>query len=132
MYGQTCGNKQLLKMGRDVSDQPRDKDGKWTESGGKGSKGAGKTEKTTEELEQADRDHAKVSKPSPITLKDGTVAIDHDKYPKWLKERTFAELQYIASDAAEAAKAQKDGPKVGYYLDEVNYALDEMYQRERE
>lgn len=55
--------------------------------------------------------------------------IDHIAYPESLKTKTDAELHFIAKDAYEAMRAMPEGPKAGYYADEVNYVANELHRR---
>jgi hypothetical protein len=59
----------------------------------------------------------------------GKEYIDHVNYPKKLKTKSDDELRFIIKDAQEAMKAMPDGPKAGYYADEVNYASMELRKR---
>lgn len=69
-------------------------------------------------------------KPCPITLSDGrTQAIDHAAYPKWAAEQSDETLFHIIRDARQAEVAMPDGPKAGYYADEVHYCAMEVARR---
>lgn len=57
------------------------------------------------------------------------IQIDHREYPKILRTKTYQELYFIMKDAHEAMKAMPDGPKVGYYADEINYCCNELHRR---
>lgn len=57
--------------------------------------------------------------------------MDHIEYPKRLESLTEEALRYLIKDAKEAAEAMPEGPNAGYYLDEVNYAVNELYRRRR-
>jgi len=57
------------------------------------------------------------------------IEINHEEYQQKLKTKSYHELMFILKDAQEAAAAIPDGPKVGYYLDEVNYAAMELHKR---
>jgi hypothetical protein len=57
------------------------------------------------------------------------IEINHAEYQKGLETKTYSEIVFIIKDAMEAANAMPDGPKVGYYLDEVNYAAMELHKR---
>lgn len=57
------------------------------------------------------------------------VEIDHAAYQRKVKTLTFASLLFIIKDAGEAIKANPDGPKAGYYADEINYCSDELRKR---
>ena len=54
---------------------------------------------------------------------------DHSNYPASLKTKTLGELRWIIKDATEAMNAYPDGPKAGYYADEVSYAAMERQRR---
>ena len=60
---------------------------------------------------------------------DGTVFINHAEYQEQLRSKTDAVLRYIIADAGRAMKANPDGPKAGYYADEVSYAAMELIRR---
>jgi len=71
-----------------------------------------------------------VNKPAPITLSDGrTQAIDHAAYQAWVKTLSDEALFHIIRDARQAEVAMPDGPKAGYYADEVNYCASEVASR---
>lgn len=55
--------------------------------------------------------------------------IDHTNYPKSLKSKTVAQLQYIIWDCKGALEAMPDSPKASYYADEINYCSMELYKR---
>ena len=55
--------------------------------------------------------------------------IDHTEYPKRLKNKSIEQLQFIIDDAKAAIKAMPDGPKAGYYADEICYCGDEITKR---
>lgn len=55
--------------------------------------------------------------------------IDHVNYPERLKSLSFLSLLGIAKDAHEAERANPQGPKAGYYLDEINYVANELHRR---
>lgn len=57
--------------------------------------------------------------------------IDHTTYPESLKNKTTTELHFIIQDAQEAIRANPTGPKSGYYADEVNYCVNELYKRRK-
>ena len=57
------------------------------------------------------------------------IEINHAEYQKGLETKSYHELLFIIKDATEAANAMPDGLKVGYYLDEVNYAAMELHKR---
>ena len=58
------------------------------------------------------------------------VQINHAVYQKSLKSKTVEQLQFIIKDAREAAAANPQGEKAGYYQDEVLYAGMELKLRE--
>ena len=60
---------------------------------------------------------------------DGTFVIKHDVYQRRLKEKSLGSLRFIVNDARSAALANPDGPKAGYYEDEVHYAAMEIQRR---
>lgn len=71
-----------------------------------------------------------MNKPAPITLSDGrTQAIDHAAYQAWVKTLADEVLFHIIRDARQAEVAMPDGPKAGYYSDEVNYCASEVASR---
>ena len=55
--------------------------------------------------------------------------INHIEYPKRLRKVSVDTLRYILKDAAEAIKAMPDGPKAGFYQDEIAYASMELKRR---
>jgi hypothetical protein len=55
--------------------------------------------------------------------------INHAEYPKKLKRLDEDSLRYIMKDAHEAMTANPEGPKAGYYADEINYCADELARR---
>jgi hypothetical protein len=57
--------------------------------------------------------------------------IDHVNYPKQLRKKTYAQLQFIIKDAGEAMRAMPEGHKAGYYADEINYAQMELERRRK-
>lgn len=57
------------------------------------------------------------------------VEIDHAAYQRKVKTLSTASLLFIIKDAGEAIKANPDGPKAGYYADEINYCSDELSKR---
>jgi hypothetical protein len=59
------------------------------------------------------------------------IEINHGEYQESLKSKTYHELLFIIKDAQEAERAMPNGPKAGYYLDEVNYAAMELAKRAR-
>lgn len=59
------------------------------------------------------------------------IEINHGEYQLGLQTKTTAELRFIIKDAMAAEKAMPNGPKAGYYLDEVSYASMELAKRAR-
>jgi hypothetical protein len=59
------------------------------------------------------------------------IEIDHAAYPERLRGKSRAELLFIMKDASEARAANPDGPKAGYYSDEISYAAAEIRQRDQ-
>jgi hypothetical protein len=57
------------------------------------------------------------------------IEIDHAAYKRKVKTLSTASLLFIIKDAGEAIKANPDGPKAGYYADEINYCSDELRKR---
>ena len=57
------------------------------------------------------------------------IEIDHTAYPKRLRALSEPSLRYIIKDAREAMLAMPDGPKAGYYMDEIHYASMELARR---
>jgi hypothetical protein len=55
--------------------------------------------------------------------------MDHVAYPKGLRTKPDASLDYIAKDAQAAMQAQPDGPKSSYYADEIAYVANEKNRR---
>lgn len=55
--------------------------------------------------------------------------IDHVNYPERLKALSLSSLWAIAKDAHEAERLNPNGPKAGYYLDEINYVANEIHRR---
>ncbi len=55
--------------------------------------------------------------------------IDHTEYPKRLKNLSVDKMQHIIQDCKEALAAMPDGPKAGYYQDEICYCSDELTRR---
>lgn len=60
------------------------------------------------------------------------IQIDHKEYPESLKKKTIVELHFIMKDAYQAMRAMPDGPKTGYYADEINYCCNEIHRRRTE
>ena len=57
------------------------------------------------------------------------IEIDHAAYTAKVKTKTVAELNYIIADARAAILANPNGPKAGYYADEISYAAAELRDR---
>ncbi len=55
--------------------------------------------------------------------------IDHNNYPARLEQMSYTALRHIIKDASEALKAMPDNPKAGFYLDEINYCVNELNRR---
>lgn len=57
--------------------------------------------------------------------------IDHAAYQKKVRSMTDSELRFTIKNANEAMAAMPDGPKAGYYADEVNYCSKELHRRQQ-
>lgn len=57
--------------------------------------------------------------------------MDHAKYQAALKNKSWAELSYIISDASETIQANPEGENAGYYMDEIHYASMEIRYRQQ-
>ena len=57
--------------------------------------------------------------------------MNHAEYKKSLQKKSWSSLWFTAKDAMEAAQAYPEGENASYYLDEVNYCLDEIARRSR-
>lgn len=55
--------------------------------------------------------------------------MNHVEYPKSLRDKTEASLRWIIKDCQEAVAANPEGSNVSYYLDEINYCVNELYDR---
>ena len=56
--------------------------------------------------------------------------IDHAKFQAYCKTRTYNQLRFIMKDCRETLDAWgKDHPNEGKYLDQINYAANELYTR---
>ena len=55
--------------------------------------------------------------------------MDHEAYPKSLKNMTTESLEWQIKDAAQARDIQPWGINYSYYADEVNYIGDELRNR---
>ena len=60
-----------------------------------------------------------------------TIEIDHAAYAAKVKTKSVAELRYIIADARAAIDANPNGPKAGYYGDEIHYAAMELRDRDQ-
>ena len=58
--------------------------------------------------------------------------IDHAAYARKVRGLSEESLRYIIRDAGEAIKANPEGPKAGYYADEINYCASELNRRKEE
>lgn len=57
------------------------------------------------------------------------IQINHTEYPKSLKNKSDESLRFIIKDASDAERANPEGDKAGYYLDEMFYAAMELARR---
>jgi len=57
------------------------------------------------------------------------IQIDHTNYPTGLKSKSPESLRFIMRDAHEAMEAMPEGPKAGYYADEIHYCGMELVRR---
>ena len=57
--------------------------------------------------------------------------IDHTGFQAKCRKHTDAELHYIITDCREALAAWKDNPNEGKYLDQINYAFQELNRRRK-
>ena len=57
------------------------------------------------------------------------IEINHGEYQEKMRTKSVMELMFIIKDAQAAAMSMPEGPKAGYYLDEVNYAAMELRKR---
>lgn len=57
--------------------------------------------------------------------------IDHAAYARRVRRQSEAELLFTIADARQAIAAMPDGPKAGYYADEIHYANAELARRAR-
>ncbi len=60
-----------------------------------------------------------------------TVHIDHKACQERMRQLPFASLMFIIKDCREAIEAQPEGPKAGYYADEMSYAGMEITRRQK-
>lgn len=59
-----------------------------------------------------------------------TKEIDHAAYPQLCRRRSLAELEFVIADCRSALAAMPDGPKAGYYMDEIHYCHAEILRRQ--
>ena len=55
--------------------------------------------------------------------------MDHNEYPKRLRDKSWAELNFIVQDCRRAMEALPDNPKNGHYADEIAYVANEKARR---
>ncbi len=55
--------------------------------------------------------------------------MDHNQYPKQLKNKTEDQLRFIIKDATEAIEANPQNPNNGFYQDEICYCASELHKR---
>ena len=55
--------------------------------------------------------------------------MNHGEYQAALKNKSWAELEYIIKDARETIEANPEGENAGYYMDEIHYASMELKRR---
>ena len=55
--------------------------------------------------------------------------IDHATYPARCRRMSVAELHFTIADCRSALAAMPDGPKAGFYADEIHYANAELQRR---
>jgi hypothetical protein len=60
-----------------------------------------------------------------------TKQMNHVEYAKKVQGQSVEALRYTIADAKAAVAAMPDGVNVGYYLDEINYAVSELYRRNK-
>jgi hypothetical protein len=58
-----------------------------------------------------------------------TRTIDHVETPRRFRQLSSDSLRYIVGDCRAAIDAMPDGGNVGSYLDEINYAANELHRR---
>ena len=61
--------------------------------------------------------------------REGRIQLDFEAAESRARQMSDAALHYSIADAAEAARAMPDGPKAGYYLDEVHVYGAELRRR---
>jgi len=57
------------------------------------------------------------------------IQINHNEYRAKAKRKSDDELWYTIKDAREAMEAMPEGPKAGYYADEIHYCAAELRRR---
>ena len=55
--------------------------------------------------------------------------MNHSEYQELLRTKSYHGLLFTIKDAQEALNAMPDGPKAGYYADEISYASMELHKR---
>lgn len=55
--------------------------------------------------------------------------INHAAYQRKVRELSEESLKFIIQDARKAIEAMPEGPKAGYYADEINYCASELHRR---
>jgi hypothetical protein len=55
--------------------------------------------------------------------------MDHNEYPKSLRDKSWAELNFIVQDCRKAMEALPDNPKNSHYADEIAYVAGEKARR---
>jgi hypothetical protein len=58
--------------------------------------------------------------------------IDHKAYQQRVRVLSEEALRWIIQDASEAMEDMPDGPKKGYYADEVSYCAAELLRRSKQ
>ena len=59
------------------------------------------------------------------------IQINHATYQAKVKTMSVEALRFTIADARAAIVAMPDGPKAGYYIDEIHYCAMELRARER-
>lgn len=57
------------------------------------------------------------------------IQINHNEYRAAAKRKTDEALRFTIKDAREAMEAMPEGPKAGYYADEIHYCAAELKRR---
>lgn len=60
-----------------------------------------------------------------------TPEIDHHAYARRVRRLSESELLFTITDCRQAITAMPDGPKAGYYQDEIHYCHAELERRRR-